>query len=87
MQGIRLTFKIVNKNDDACESGIDKLFYAYADGIKNPKKISIEQLRKSNGLENISDENAQEMIDGLYKLSIIAFKIFKHGSRTISTIH
>jgi hypothetical protein len=77
----------VNNDDNACESGIDNLFYSYADSLKNPKKISVEELKKINGFENISEESAHEIIDGMYKLTIITYKIFKNGIRTISAIH
>ena len=77
----------MNNYDNTCESGIDNLFYSYADSIQNPKKISVEQLKKIYGFENISEENAHEIIDGLYKLTIITYKIFKNGIRTVSTIH
>lgn len=77
----------MQNDDNTCESSIDNLFYAYADNLKNSKKLSIEQLKRHLGLEDISEENAHKIIDGLHKLTIITYKIFKHGIRPISTIH
>lgn len=50
-------------------------FYNYADNLDNPKKLTIVKLRSYKGLSKISDQLAQEIIDGLYKLSIITYKI------------
>lgn len=50
-------------------------FYNYADNLDNPKKLTIAQLRSYKGLSKISDQLAREIIDGLYKLSIITYKI------------
>jgi hypothetical protein len=57
--------------------------YSYADSIRNPNKLSIEQLRNYEGLENLSDVEALEIIEGLYELSIITFKIYSNGTRTV----
>ena len=54
----------------------DTVFYSYAANIGNPEKLSIEQLRKFNGLELVPEQDALEIIDELYKLSIITYKIF-----------
>lgn len=45
-----------------------------------PKKLSIEQLRCYPGLSSLSDEEALEKIDGLYKLSILTYKIHSYGA-------
>ena len=50
-------------------------FYGYAEHLYNTKKLTIKQLRSYKGLSKISDQLAQEIIDGLYKLSIITYKI------------
>jgi hypothetical protein len=58
------------------ENGIkSNSFYNYADNLDNPKRLTIMQLRSYKGLSKISDQLAQEIIDGLYKLSIITYKI------------
>ncbi|GAB1857341.1 hypothetical protein MHTCC0001_21770 [Flavobacteriaceae bacterium MHTCC 0001] len=41
------------------------------------EKLTITELRNYDGLKNISDEEAQEIIDGLYKLAMIGIKINK----------
>ena len=71
------------KNVDTCNSGIDDLFYSYAENLENPRKLTIEQLKKFTGFKDISEEKAQELIEDLYKLSIITYKIFKNGNRTV----
>ena len=68
------------KNVDAENSGIDGIFYSYAENLENPKKLNVEQIKKYTGLNDISDGYAQELIEGLYKLSIITYKIFKNGT-------
>jgi hypothetical protein len=54
-------------------------FYAIAESIEYPKKITIEQIRNCDDFKNISEEMANEIIDGLYKLSIITYKIYKEN--------
>lgn len=54
------------------------LIYAREDSADNPRKLKIEQLRKYKGLENLNDEQASEIIEGLYKLSLITYKIFQN---------
>jgi hypothetical protein len=73
----------VIKNVDADNTGVDGLFYSYAENLESPRKLTVEQLKKYVGFNDISEEKAQEMVDGLYKLSIITYKIFKNGSRTV----
>lgn len=66
------------------QNNIDKSFYNYADNLDNPKKLTIQKLRSYKGLEKISDAIALEIIDGLYKLSIITYKIHtKNGTGSI----
>ncbi len=40
------------------------------------KKITIDELRKFKGLENLSDEEAQEIIDSLEIMAIAIFSIY-----------
>lgn len=54
----------------------DNLFLNFADGLK-PNKMSIEQLRSLNGFNNISDDVALKIIDGLYQFSVISYGILK----------
>lgn len=61
-------------------SNESRFLYSYADKENVSKKLTVEQLRKFEGLENIGDQEAFEKIDGLYKLSIITYNIFKNGA-------
>jgi hypothetical protein len=65
----------VNKNG-AQTSIQDDLFYTYADKI-TPRKLTIEQLKTLGGFGEISDSDALEIIDELYRLTIITYKIYK----------
>ncbi len=56
----------------------NEFFYAIADSIEYPKKLTIEQIRDCDDFKNISEDEALEIIDGLYRLSIITYKIFKN---------
>lgn len=40
------------------------------------KKVSVQELRKCSGYENISDEEAEMIIESLYQLSLTAIKIY-----------
>ena len=62
---------------------INNLFYAYADNLVKPKILTIQQLKAFSGFENTNDKDAGLIIAGLYKLTIIAYKKFKDGNRTI----
>lgn len=53
-----------------------KAFFEYADKIIDQKKLTIKQLKSYKGLENISDDTAKEIIDGLYRASIITYNTF-----------
>lgn len=69
------------KQNFAITNRIDRndFFYAIAESIEYPKKLTIEQVKKCEDFKNISDEMASEIIDGLYKLSIITYKIYKEN--------
>jgi len=55
----------------------NELYYKLIDSYYRPEKLTIEKLRKYKGCENIDDAEAQEIIDGLYHLSIVIFRNFK----------
>jgi hypothetical protein len=59
------------------ESIKSKAFYEITDNIEYPKKLKIEQIISCETFKNISEEMALEIIDGLYKLSIITYKLYK----------
>lgn len=61
---------LLHKNENA--------FYAITDNIEYPKKLTVEQIKSCEDFKNISDKEAHEIIEGLYKLSIISFKIYKN---------
>lgn len=41
-----------------------------------PKRITVEQLRKYKGFENVSDEEAGNIVETLYKLAVIAYHCY-----------
>ena len=60
------------------------LFYAVTDNIESPKKLTINQIMECEPFKNISTEQAMEIINGLYQLSIITYNLFKENElRTI----
>ncbi len=48
-----------------------------AENQNEKNKITIEKLKKNPGLENLTDSEAEEAIDTIYKLSHILIKIMK----------
>jgi len=49
---------------------------------KEFKQMSLEKLRSFKGLENLSDEEANQIIEQLEKFSVIAFELFqKHKAK------
>ncbi len=62
--------------DENSGSVDDTIFYAYADNLTVTPKLSIEQLREFKGMENLSEQESIDTIEGLYKLSIITYKIY-----------
>lgn len=39
------------------------------------KKISVQELRKCKGFESVSEEEAMEIIDSIYQLSLVTYQI------------
>ncbi len=66
--------------EDKKESKASEFFYSRMDNIEYPKKLTIEQVRSNKKFANITDQDAKELIDGLYKLSIITYNIFNYGT-------
>ena len=56
------------------------LFYSVVDNNLNKRKLTVEQIRSNRTFANISDENANEIIEGLYKMSLITYNIYKNGT-------
>jgi len=44
------------------------------------KKLTFAKLKKHKGFENITEDDAVKIIDGLYKLSLLTFAIYKIDS-------
>lgn len=55
-------------------------FYDRMDNLANPRKLTIEQVRSQEGMADISEEDANEIINGLYQFSIISYNILNYGS-------
>lgn len=60
------------------DSNSDSFFLNFADGLK-PNKMSVSQLRKVDGFSDISDDDAHQVIDELYKLSVITYGLLKQN--------
>lgn len=43
------------------------------------KPLSIEKIRRYPGLENLSDTEAKQAVDGVVKLSILLFQLLKNS--------
>jgi hypothetical protein len=67
------------KTSDVSGDYAGKLFLNFADGLQ-PNKMSIDQLKKVDGFSNISDDDALQFIDELYKLSVITYGLFKQNN-------
>lgn len=55
-------------------------FSSKNDTQESPNRLTIAQLRKHKGFESINGKDAKEIIDGLYALSTLTFKIYKNGT-------
>jgi len=54
-----------------------QLFFNYADKFENPKKITHVQVRNVEKFKNLSDNSVQQIIDELYQLSVLTYRMFK----------
>jgi hypothetical protein len=61
-------------------SAASTFFYSRMDNFENPKKLTIKQVKSNEVFADISEQDAKELIDGLYKLSIISYNIFNYGT-------
>ena len=66
-----------NKNLIANSSVESNFLYSSIGIEENQRKLSIEKVRSCKSFANISDEEANEIINSLYELSLITYKIFK----------
>jgi len=48
-----------------------------------PKKITIDDVRRCPEFKNLTEEEAIEIVDSIYQLSIIALNIYKDEIRSI----
>lgn len=55
-------------------------FYDRMDNLANPRKLTVEQVRSQEGMADISEEDANEIINGLYQFSIISYNILNYGT-------
>jgi len=51
-------------------------FYKYTDGVL-PEKLPLHRAKKLLGNYNMNDEKVAMIVDELYKLSVITFKIYR----------
>jgi len=72
---------LTNENTALNSNYNNDFFYATADSIEYPKKLKIQQVKDDENFKTISDKEANDIIEGLYKLSIITYKIFKNKNQ------
>lgn len=63
-------------HDGNHESLSDKKTDLPSRGLKKVRKLTTKQLRKFNGLENISEAEAFDIADGLYDLSVLFYDLY-----------
>lgn len=44
---------------------------------KKGRKLSITELRKYSGFENVGDHDAEKITESLYQLSVLCYSIYK----------
>lgn len=64
--------------ENNAESINNELFYHYAENF-SPQKLTIEQLRSFKEFKDISESVALNIIEELYKLAIITYKVYSKG--------
>jgi hypothetical protein len=69
----------VSYKSNAGKNSVNGIFYSYADNLSNPRKLTINQLDEFCKNNCITNEDAQEIIEQLYKLSVVTYKIFKEN--------
>ena len=55
----------------SCSTGLER--------AHRSKPLSIEKIRRYRGLENLSDTEAKQAVDGAVKLSILLFQLLKNS--------
>jgi len=60
-----------NKKND--KSKLQKTVYHKAEITEGDGRLTLDELRKCEGFANVSDEDGEEIIESLYRLSLIAF--------------
>jgi len=45
------------------------------------KRVSIQELRKCSGYEDVTDEEAERIIESIYQLSLLTYQIAKQNER------
>ncbi len=63
-------------NENNAKNISEELFFTYADNLENPKKLTVAQVRAFGGFDNYSDSAVQDLIEELYQISIVSYKIY-----------
>lgn len=53
------------------------VFFSFADNLKNPNKLSVAEVRATGNFDDLSEEEILELINQLYKFSVLTYKIYK----------
>jgi len=60
-----------NKNNGKPE--LQKKVYPKVEITEGDGRLTLDEIRKCEGFPNVSDEDGEEIIESLYRLSLIAF--------------
>ncbi|MDD2387935.1 MAG: hypothetical protein PHP52_14260 [Bacteroidales bacterium] len=70
----RREFQIIFNVDFHEELKQSERFYDYVDGYKESILMSADEIRSFNGLEHLTDEEAEEASETLFFLSVLIYK-------------
>lgn len=68
------------KKENANQVGYD-VFFSFADNLSNPKKLSVAQVRATRNFDDLSEETILELIEELYKFSVLTYKLFQNETK------
>jgi hypothetical protein len=57
---------------------VGDLFFSFADNLSNPKKLSVAQVRATGNFDDLSEEIILELINELYKFSVVTYKLYQN---------
>ena len=63
----------MKSNEKSDESKLQQSVYPILDDKKSNCKLTLDELRKCEGFADVSDLEGEEIIESLYKLSLIAY--------------